>query len=290
MTLGALPAWHLHPDTWGLIFLLAGAYALSARREGARRRSRGDAEAVATRLQVASFTAGVLVMWAASDWPVHDLAEGYLYSVHMVQHMMLTLGSALLLLVGTPAWMARRLLRPRWLLAGVRGMSRPVLNLLQFNAVLVLSHWPVIVEGTLRFHPLHFVAHALMVISAMIMWMPVASPLREVPRLAPPAQMFYLFLQTILPTVPASFLTFGTSPLYPLYATFPRIWGITPITDQQIAGLVMKIGGGLLLWLVIIVVFFRWYKREEERPADVLLWSDVERELTGPRDQRSLTD
>lgn len=287
MTAIALPEWHLHPETWVLIGVLAASYALAVRREQARRRSAGDIRPVASRLQLGAFAAGIAVMWVASDWPVHDLAESYLYSIHMVQHMMLTLVSALLLLVGTPAWMARRLLRPRWLMAGVRGMSRPVLNLLQFNTVLVLSHWPVIVEGTLRFHPLHFVAHALMVISALIMWMPIASPLKEVPRLAAPAQMFYLFLQTILPTVPASFLTFGTSPLYPIYATFPRIWEITPITDQQVAGLVMKIGGGLFLWLVIIVVFFRWYQREEERPADVLLWEDVERELNRPR-KRSL--
>ena len=93
------------------------------------------------------------------------------------------------------------------------------------------------------------------------------------------------FLQSILPTVPASFLTFGTTPLYHFYEHVPRLWGLSAITDQQIAGVIMKVIGGLYLWLVIVVVFFRWYSREEEgggspaRDPDVLTWDQVEREL-----------
>jgi putative membrane protein len=262
-----------------LVALLEGAYLLALRREAARRRAAGG-ERPARPTQVLAFTAGVATIWLASDWPVHDVAEGHLYSVHMVQHLLMTLVAAPLLLLGTPTWLARRLLSPRWLATFVRGLSRPVPNLIQANLVLVLSHWPLVVEGTLRLHPLHFVAHAVLLTSAVLLWMPVASPVpEEVPRLAPPAQMLYLFLQTILPTVPASFLTFGRTPLYPIYATFPRLWDISVITDQQVAGLIMKIGAGAFLWAVIITIFFRWYAREEARSKDVLLWDDVEREL-----------
>jgi putative membrane protein len=209
------------------------------------------------------------------------VAEGYLYSVHMVQHLLFTLVVALLLLAGTPGWLARRVLGRGPLLRVVKSLSRPVPNLAQFNLVLVLSHWPLVVEATVRHHPLHFVAHAVLLVSAVVMWMPVASPLREVPRVKPPTQMLYLFLQTIVPTVPASFLTFGSTPLYRIYATFPRLWGVSALSDQQIAGLIMKIGGGLFLWSAIAVIFFRWYAREErEGPEpEVLLWDDVEREL-----------
>jgi len=257
----ALPGWHLHLDTWLLVVALAGAWAWSLRREQRRRGPGG--EPVVTRAQRWSFLAGVVVLWAASDWPIHDLAEDYLYSVHMVQHLLMTLVAGLLLVAGTPGWLVARLLAPRWLRRPVRGLSRPVLNLVQFNLVLVVSHWPLVVDATLVHHPLHFVAHAVLVASAVLMWLPVASQSPLLPRLAPPSQMVYLFLQTILPTVPASFLTFGTTPLYPRYATFPRLWDLSVITDQQIAGLVMKIGGGLFLWVVIAVVFFRWYEREE---------------------------
>ena len=274
----AFPGWHAHVDSWALVVLLEVAYLVIVRREATRRPA--EAPAPATRGQVVAFTAGVATLWLASDWPVHDLAEGYLYSVHMVQHLLMTLVAALLLVVGTPDWLARRILRPDWLLRCVRVLARPVPALIQFNLVLVLSHWPVVVEATLHHHVLHFLAHAVLLVSALLMWLPVASPLPEVPRLAPVVQMLYLFLQTIVPTIPASFLTFGSSPLYDVYETFPRLWGISALSDQQVAGLIMKIGGGLFLWMVIGVVFFRWYAREEKESTDeVLTWDQVEREL-----------
>ena len=273
------PHWHFHFDVWALIGGFALLYFAALRRERGRR----PGEAVVSRGQRVCFLAGLGVMWLASDWPVHDVAEGYLYSAHMVQHLMLTLVVALLLLAGTPAWMARRILGAGARLRTVRTLSRPVTGLIQFNVILVLSHWPVVVEATVRYHPLHFVAHAVLLASAVLMWMPVASPLREI-RIKPPTQMLYLFLQTIVPTVPASFLTFNDRPLYGIYAELPRLWGISALTDQQTAGLIMKIVGGLFLWLVIAVIFFRWYESEERgtETGDVLLWDDVEQELLAP--------
>jgi len=240
-----------------------------------------------------AFFAGLGALWLASDWPVHDLAEGYLYSAHMIQHLLFTLVVAPLVLLGTPAGLARRLVatRPR-LLKALRWIGRPFPGLLQFNLVLVLSHWPLVVDITLRHHGVHFVAHAVLLVSAVLMWLPVVSPLPEIPRARPPTQMLYLFLQTIVPTVPASFLTFGATPLYHFYEHVPRLWGVSALSDQQVAGLIMKIIGGAYLWVVIAVIFFRWSSREEADEAllakarraktqgeDVLLWEEVEAEL-----------
>jgi putative membrane protein len=124
------------------------------------------------------------------------------------------------------------------------------------------------------------------------MWLVIVSPLEEVPRASPPVKMLYLFLQTILPTVPASFLTFGSKPLYSFYETVPRLYGWSALSDQQVAGLVMKLVGGFYLYTIIAVVFFRWYadeerKETEARPTptealdlpETLYWDDVEREL-----------
>jgi len=276
----SFPHWHPHFDVWTLIGAFALLYVGALRSERARR----PGETVVTRAQSVAFAAGLGLMWVASDWPIHDVAEGYLYSAHMLQHMLFTLAVAPLLLMGTPAWMARRILGSGLRLRAVRSMSRPATGLIQFNIILVASHWPLVVEATVLHHPFHFVAHAILLSSAVLMWMPVVSPLREIPRAKPPTQMLYLFLQTIVPTVPASFLTFNSRPLYKIYATFPRLWGISALTDQQMAGLIMKIVGGLYLWLVIAVVFFRWYENEERRSAEgaVLLWGDVEEELLAP--------
>jgi len=261
------PAWHTHPDAWALLGAIELAYLLAVRRGRASRR------------QIMLFSCGVGVLLIASDWPVHDLAERYLYSAHMVQHMLMTFVAAPLLLLGTPAWLARRVLERTRLLRPVRFLGRPVPDLIQFNAILVFSHWPLIVDGTLRDHPLHFVAHAVLLVSALLMWLPIVSPLPEVPQARPPTKMLYLFLQTIVPTVPASFLTFGSTPLYHFYEHVPRLWGLSALNDMQIAGLTMKIVGGFYLWTVIAVIFFRWYYAEERTSGEVLYWEDVEREL-----------
>ena len=73
--------------------------------------------------------------------------------------------------------------------------------------------------------------------------LPLLSPLPEVPRLPPLGRMLFLFLQSVVPTVPASFLTFGAHPLYSFYAHVPRLWGISAISDMQVAGVIMIIGG-----------------------------------------------
>ena len=73
--------------------------------------------------------------------------------------------------------------------------------------------------------------------------------------------------------------TFGHVPLYPVYGTFPRIWGISVMTDQMIAGLTMKIVGGAILWTVITVVFFRWARRDQTEGWDALQWRNVDAEI-----------
>jgi putative membrane protein len=109
--------------------------------------------------------------------------------------------------------------------------------------------------------------------------MPLASPLPEVPRYTPLLQMLFLFLQSVVPTVPASFLTFGARPLYRFYEGVPRLYDISALDDMRVAGLVMKIGAGALLWVIIAIVFFRWYAEEETGPRRAR--HDLDRELQG---------
>lgn len=269
--------WHPHPDVWALVALLGGGYWLALRRWGPRHVSPGDP--AATRGQVVSFALGVLTVWIAADWPVHELAEERLMSVHMVQHLMLSLVAPPLLLFGTPGWLLRTLLRPRWLLALVRGLSRPFPALLLFNAFIAFSHWPLVVDAALSSEVLHFGLHAALMGTALLMWMPVLSPMFEIPRLRYPAQMLYLFAQSIVPTVPASFLTFADGPIYAFYGLAAPLIGADPVVDQRIAGLIMKIVGGFILWAFIAVLFFRWNKQDALTGSDQPAWQDVERRV-----------
>jgi putative membrane protein len=269
-----MPAWHPHPDVWLLLGGLWAAYLIAVRRHRVT-----PAEAKDRRRRATLFSIGMACLWFGADWPVHDLAEGYLYSVHMVQHMVFTLVAAPLLIAGTPAWMWRAVLSPRPVFVTFRFLTRPVVALIVFNGLLLFTHWPEVVEASVGSELTHFTLHVLLFGSAIVVWWPVMSPVVELPALTPPAQMMYLFAQSLAPTIPASFLTFGHSLLYPVYGTFPRIWGISALNDQLIAGLLMKIVGGLILWAFIATIFFRWHAREERDGWDALALRNVEREL-----------
>jgi putative membrane protein len=273
--------WHLHLDVVLLVVGLEAGYVLALRYLGPGRVAGG--EPPARRGQIVAFTLGVFTIWVAAGWPIHDLAEGYLYSVHMVQHLLLSLVAPPLLLLGTPAWLARVLLRPAFVFRIVRRLSRPLPALLLFNLVIAVTHWTVVVDLAARSELAHFSFHAALFGTALLMWMPVVSPLIELPRLPYPGQMLYLFAQSLLPTVPASFLTFGSSPLYRVYAEAPRTFGISAITDQRLAGLFMKIVGGLVLWTVIAILFFKWHAQESADGSDALQWRDLERDLARMR-------
>ena len=275
------PAWQPHPEVWLLVAFLAVGYALAINGLGPRLAPAGTP--VVTRFQLSSFSAGLLALWVASDWPIHDLAERYLFSVHMVQHVTYSIIAAPLLLIGTPTWLARWLLSPRWLRTAVRYLSRLVPATILFNLVVIVTHTPIVVNAALEHALLHFAIHTLIFLSSIIVWMPILSPLPEVPRLPPLGRMLFLFLQSVVPTVPASFLTFGAHPLYSFYDHVPRLWGISAISDMQVAGVIMKIGVGLTLWVIIAILFFRWYNAEEAPTPSRRVSRDLERELMGLR-------
>lgn len=274
-----LPDWHAHADVWLLIAALLVGYAVAVVRLGRRHAATG--EPAVTPFQVTCWILGVVAVWVAADWPIHDVAEGNNYSVHMVQHLVLSMVAPPLLLLGTPGWLARAVLRPPSpLFRVVRSLARFLPALIVFNVVLVLTHWPAIVDFSLRAELPHFLVHALIFVSAFIVWLPIISPLPEIPRLSPPGRMIFLFLQSVVPTVPASFLTFGSAPLYKFYEDVPQLWGLSTVDDQRLAGLIMKIGAGLLLWLLIAVIFFRWAADEERGSAARRSWQDLDREVT----------
>jgi cytochrome c oxidase assembly factor CtaG len=75
--------------------------------------------------------------------------------------------------------------------------------------------------------------------------------------------MVYLFLMSIVPTVPAAWLTLADNPVYEAYDHGHRLWGITVVNDQQMAGLFMKLGGGIYLWMIIAYLFFSWATRNQ---------------------------
>lgn len=268
---------HAHPDVWLLMALLVVLYLLAVKRWGPAEAP--DPDHPVGRKKAILYGLGVTSLWVGADWPIHDISESSLLSVHMIQHMLFTFVAPPLLLMGLPTWMLRKILGPPRVMKVVRTLTRPILALIVFNAVIAITHWPALVDLSLRVEAVHFIVHSVLVVTAVMMWWPVVGPLPETARLSEPAKMLYLFGQSILPTVPASFLTFADGVVYEFYANVPRIWGTTVVGDQQLAGLIMKIGGGLLLWSIIAVLFFKWSAKEESGSAEEVAWDDFEREL-----------
>ncbi|MGI8575921.1 MAG: cytochrome c oxidase assembly protein [Egibacteraceae bacterium] len=276
-----MPTYQPHPDAWLLAATLAGGYTYLLASWGPRL---APGRPPATRRQRAYFLLGVATLWIGADWPVDTLADS-LFSVHMVQHLLFSFIAAPLLILGTPAWLFRRLLKPPAVRATWAFATRPLVALVIFNLWAAGYHWPAAVNLSNTNEGFHLLVHVIWVVTALVMWWPVLSPLPELPHLSYPVRMGYLFGQSLLPTVPASFLTFGETVLYRTYEQAPRLYGLDAITDQQIAGLLMKIGGGLFLWAVIAALFFRWSYEEEHGAPDILYWRDFEAGL----DRRQLT-
>ena len=249
--------WTPHPEVWVIVLaaLAIGIYVVRVLAPAA-----GE---VVERRRKGCYLAAVGLLWLASDWPVHDISEEYLYSVHMVQHLLITLVVPPLLLLATPEWIARRVLDPSRPLA--RRLLRPVVVGVTFNVVVAITHLPWVVNTSASNGVFHYTAHLVLFVTAIAMWLPVCGPFGEL-RLQPLSKMFYLFAMSVLPTVPAGFLTFAQTTIYDAYDTPLRLWGITVANDQQMAGLIMKIVGGLYLWTIIAAVFFRWSARQ--RAAD----------------------
>jgi putative membrane protein len=193
----------------------------------------------------------------------------------MVEHMVMWMVAPPLILKGLPAWLLRAVLEP--IMPLVRIATRPLVALVVINTVIAALHVPVVVELMSTNDLLHLLDHTVLIAASFLMWWPVLDPIPEMATLAPFGKMGYLFLQSLVPTIPASFLTLGSEPLYGIYETFPRLWGIDAMTDQVVAGLIMKIGGGLILWAVIAWVFFSWAAQEQrsEPPPLVVPRSEI---------------
>jgi putative membrane protein len=244
----------VHPEVWFLVVGLAAAYTYAVLVIGPRAVPAGTP--VVTRRQVGCFVGGLTLLWLVSDWPVHDLAEQYLYSVHMVQHMVLSYFMPPLMLMAIPTWMARLLVGDGRTHGVMRWLTTPVVAGVAFNAWLMVTHIPTIVNLSSTNGVLHYCLHAVLVFTSLMMWMPLCGPLPEFHR-GPGGQMIYLFAMSVVPTVPAGWLTFAEKAVYKIYDHPIRAFGMSVTDDQQAAGVIMKIGGSVFLWILIARLFFK---------------------------------
>ncbi|HEY7626523.1 MAG TPA: cytochrome c oxidase assembly protein [Ilumatobacteraceae bacterium] len=243
-----------NPEVYVLVGFLISAYVYSVRVIGPRAVAAG--ERVVSRTNIGCFAGAMALLFAASTWPIHQIGEDYLYSVHMLQHMMLSYFMPPLVLLATPTWLLRLLVGTGRTWRVVKFLTKPVVAAVLFNVVVMVTHIPPMVNASVQSAPLHYSLHLLLVMSALLMWMPVVGPFPEL-RISHAAKPIYLFLQSVVPTVPAGWLTFAEGVVYKHYNQPVRVWGISPTDDQQLAGAIMKIGGSIFLWSLVVFYFFK---------------------------------
>ena len=251
-------------EVYILVAFLIGAYVYMVRVIGpgaVALYSTTAGQPVVTRRNVLCFCGAMMLLFAASTWPIHQIGEDYLYSVHMLQHMMLSYLMPPLVLLATPEWLLRVLVGSGRVYRAVCFAARPVIAGVTFNIIVMVTHIPGVVNTSTTSGPLHYSIHLLVVLSAVLMWMPVVGPLREL-HMSYGGKMIYLFLQSVVPTVPAAWLTFAEGAVYSHYGHQPvRVWGLSVTNDQQIAGAIMKIAGGMYLWSIVIFMYFRRFAK-----------------------------
>jgi putative membrane protein len=270
--------WVPHPEVWVLVVSLGVLYTYAARVIGPKAVPPGTPPV--TRAQRRWFVLGLLLLWVAADWPVHDIGEEYLYFVHMAQHIVLTLVVPPVMLLATPEWLARLVVGRGRVDTILHKVARPIPAAVAFNALALLSHWQLVVNTASTNGLFHYGMHTALVTTALLFWIPVCGPFPEL-RISPPAQMIYLFVASLVPTVPGAWLTFADGAVYSAYDIPDRLWGLSVTSDQQIAGLLMKLGAGSYLWTLITIIFFRWASDQDSVHSAVgtLTYDQVEREF-----------
>lgn len=266
------PVLFLHPNVdlsqggftvhWSTVIGLAALGALWLARAAAHRP--GHRPTVG---QAVAFFSGLVAMFLSLNGPVHDISDYYLFSGHMVQHLVLTIVVPPLLLLGTPGWMLRPALRIGWVNRIAKAVTAPIAAFAIFNVVLSAWHLPPLYNSAMFHHEVHILQHLMFLVAAVIMWWPMLSPLPELPRLSYPGQMLYSFLMTLPMTVLSIFIVYADHVLYPAYASAPRLWGLSPLEDQRLGGLIMWIPGGLFFYLITSVIFFRWATTQRDDRA-----------------------
>jgi putative membrane protein len=229
------------------------------------------------------FSSGVLVLFLALESPLEELGDTYLFSAHMLQHLLLILIVPPLLLWGLSRSLTQRILVWPWANRVEQILRRPLVAWPVAMVTLWLWHLPVLYNATLLNENIHIGEHLMFLVTATIFWWPVLNPLQE-KRLAPLTTIFYLFAAAASSSALGIILTFAQPGLYPAYLQpedalgilplLRQTWGLTPAVDQQLGGLLMWVPGSLVYLSGILGALGRWYSEPEPETEGELAGSN----------------
>ena len=249
--------WTAYPGVWAFVLLVAFAF-WSWNRAGARRAGKPPAPLHPLLL------VGVLLLWVALDWPVGALGAGYLASVHMVQFLLIALIAPPALLAGLSRD-AAALVESARLRPVLERITRPVTAVVLFNAIVLLTHLPPVVDSLMRTQLGSMLIDVLWFIAGLVFWWPILVPVPARPRFAPPLRMLYLVIGLMFSPVMfglVGFMVYAQHPLYGVYELAPPFPGFSSQSDHQLAGVLMSVTGAAIAFTGLSVIFFRWSRTD----------------------------
>jgi cytochrome c oxidase assembly factor CtaG len=269
-----------HPATLAIVVVLIAVYMWAAR-----------GESRPTTKQRWAFGAAVVALLVAGSWPLEDLAAHWSLTALILQRLLLILVAAPMLLVSIPAPLAAKLTRPRWIDAILARVSRPVVAVVVFTSIAVGTLVTPAVAVQTSTAGARIGLDALLFLSGIVLWSPVMKSIPGTSRPTPLGRAVYLFVQSIVPGFPSIIFIFAHHPLYPGFSHSHEVFGLTPLVDQQLAGIVAKVATLPVLWS------FAWIALGEAQRADregidteTLTWAEVQRQLErAERTERALS-
>jgi putative membrane protein len=230
------------------IVIYVGIYLAGSRLTGRRFRAS----------QLCALAGAAAALLFALDGPVDHLEDARLFTAHMVQHLILALVVPPLMLLATPDWLIRPLLRYSSIRTIARAWVNPYVAYLIYNLVLVGMHSPFVFDRMCRDEDFHIAMHLLLIATAVPLWWPLLSPLPELPRLSYPLQLLYLFFWLLPMSAIGAPLVLGETVFYPWYFEGPHPYGLTALQDQVLGGLTMWVVAGFYLIGIFTSIYFQW--------------------------------
>ena len=266
-------SWRPYAGVWLIVLALAVWYWRSYQR------SVRDWDGHNPRLRptrVAAAVAGIALLWISLDWPVGTLGAGYLASVHMVQFLLIAMIIPALLVYGwPPARPAAASSEGEATRGGgdsawakiVRAITHPVVTIVVFDAVVVGTHAPPIVDTLMVSQLGSFALDMAWFVAGTLFWWPLIGGPVGGPPLRAPLNIAYIFASSLAHTGISMYLLLARFPVYSTYELAPPISGISKLADQEIAGGLMLLAGAAIVLGAISVVFFRWQAEMEREEA-----------------------
>jgi cytochrome c oxidase assembly factor CtaG len=215
-------------------------------------------------LQALAFGAGMLALLAALVSPLDGLGDDYLFSAHMVQHVLIGDLAPLLILLG----LSRVIMRPATRrLASIERrlgpLASPATGIAVWLVLMYLWHIPALYDAAVEHALLHLLEHVLFFTAGVALWWPLIQPVPMRRRLTGLQPVAYIGAAKAGLAALGIYLTWSTTAIYPYYEDTPRIWGLSPIEDQNVAGVVMMVEQSVTLALVLVALFIRMLAQSE---------------------------